>query len=1090
MLLGRLRVRQKLLLLVLPLLVLVVIGAVPLVTARIDAAEKSSETARVVERAVRIGELVQELQQERLATLGYLALDVGRERLVARSARVLDLAEQLAADYGDGQDDKIAALLRSVGLRSGLGGLRIQVLRQDVTGLAAYTGYTEAINGLVDALGLTSDADLSTPVGRQELALDSIIRHDEATSAAGAALFVERSRKVTPAVLALISAAMAVEDREERVFKPLAGAETVELYELVEEGPSRQAVSDLLDQLQRSPGAVSGVTVAPGLLPKVEALTSLARLVETRVAGQAASGAADSATRDRWLAALGVGIALLVLIGAVVLSVLITRSISRPLRRLTASADEVAGVARDELVRVVDTEDAHAAAPRLRPVRVGTADELGELAAAFNRVQQVAADLVERQVVSRRNVATMFGNVGRRTQNLVGRQLAMIDSLERNEQDPALLDRLYRLDHVSTRLRRNANSLVVLSGAPDQELTGEPLSVADTIRSALGEIEGFQRVRLGDVDDALLTPHVTPDVTLLLAELLENGTSFSPPHTEVDVGATTGADGDVLVRIVDHGLGMTAEQLAAENARLVERERLDLAPTDVLGLFVVGRLARRHGIRVRLRPTPGTGVTAEVLIPVRQVVRRERSAPVQVSESVSGPFAEPAQAWPAGVAVSASSGAAAGRGASPGAGAQAPGRDWWEPAAEVAAGPSVEAPPVPETGPGGIVRRVRGAQLPDTGDRVGRPRPEPAAEPAAGSPDEARRAIEDFEEGVRRALQESAAARADGDEPARLNGHVRLAGSALSRPLPTRPLPTPPLPPPARAGDPADPTRALVEEFEDGVRRALARLDAVSRRPGAPTNGSRPDSGASVFERPDLPPPAGDPGEHSRAPSAPPGRAGSGQVGSAQAVPEQAEEPSPAGSAGSGRSGAEGSTERQSGIGQPLGGQPGAEGSTERQSGQSGGGQSGTATESAVAGPTEDSAEVPAAAVADGNGSRPDGPRPGTGPGPEAVPAPDDPPQPRDAAPQLAAAAGNGLHPLVRRVPGAQLPVGARAARPPAEPARPEGDGGTGAPDPADAAARDAAAARELVEEFEAGVERALRAGERGTGSTNEDGAG
>ena len=1071
MLLGRLRVRQKLLLLVLPLLVLVVIGAVPLVTARIDAAEKSSETARVVERAVRIGELVQELQQERLATLGYLALAVGRERLVARSARVLDLAEQLAADYGDGQDDKIAALLRSVGLRSGLGGLRIQVLRQDVTGLAAYTGYTEAINGLVDALGLTSDADLSTPVGRQELALDSIIRHDEATSAAGAALFVERSRKVTPAVLALISAAMAVEDREERVFKPLAGAETVELYELVEEGPSRQAVSDLLDQLQRSPGAVSGVTVAPGLLPKVEALTSLARLVETRVAGQAASGAADSATRDRWLAALGVGIALLVLIGAVVLSVLITRSISRPLRRLTASADEVAGVARDELVRVADTEDAHAAAPRLRPVRVGTADELGELAAAFNRVQQVAADLVERQVVSRRNVATMFGNVGRRTQNLVGRQLAMIDSLERNEQDPALLDRLYRLDHVSTRLRRNANSLVVLSGAPDQELTGEPLSVADTIRSALGEIEGFQRVRLGDVDDALLTPHVTPDVTLLLAELLENGTSFSPPHTEVDVGATTGADGDVLVRIVDHGLGMTTEQLAAENARLVERERLDLAPTDVLGLFVVGRLARRHGIRVRLLPTPGTGVTAEVLIPVRQVVRRERSAPVQVSESVSGAFAEPAQAWPAGVAVSASSGAAAGRDTGPGPGAQAPGRDWWEPAAEAAAGPSVEAPPVPETGPGGIVRRVRGAQLPDTGDRVGRPRPEPVAEPAAGSPDEARRAIEDFEEGVRRALQESAAARADGDEPTRLNGHVRLAGSALRRPLPTGPLPTPPLPPPARAGDPADPTRALVEEFEDGVRRALARLDAVSRRPGGPpTNGSRPDAGASVFERPDPPPPAGDPGEHSRAPSAPAGRVGSGQAGPAQAVPGQAVEPS------HGRVRRERAVRRRGVHRAPV---RAVRGRAARAA----------AAESAVAGPTEDSAEVPAAAVADGNGSRPDGPRPGTGPDPEAVPAPDDPPPPRDAASQLAAA-GNGLNPLVRRVPGAQLPVGARAARPPAEPARPDGDGGTGAPDPADAAVRDAAAARELVEEFEAGVERALRAGERGTGSTNEDGAG
>ena len=200
--------------------------------------------------------------------------------------------------------------------------------------------------------------------------------------------------------------------------------------------------------------------------------------METRVAAAAADAADKSARTDRWLAAIGIAIALVLLIGAALLSVFITRSIARPLRRLTASADEVADVAQQELVRVADTDDPEAAVPQLRPVQVGTSDELGELAQAFNRVQQVASSLVERQLVSRQNVATMFGNVGRRTQNLVGRQLAMIDSLERNEQDPALLDRLYRLDHVSTRLRRNANSLVVLSGATDQQITGEPLTVA------------------------------------------------------------------------------------------------------------------------------------------------------------------------------------------------------------------------------------------------------------------------------------------------------------------------------------------------------------------------------------------------------------------------------------------------------------------------------------------------------------------------------------------------------------------------------------------------------------------------------------
>src|SRR5205823_6298809 len=113
--------------------------------------------------------------------------------------------------------------------------------------------------------------------------------------------------------------------------------------------------------------------------------------------------------------------------------------------------------------------------PQLVPVEVSGADEVGELAAAFNRVQQVAGELVERQLISRRNVATMFGNVGRRTQNLVGRQLGMIDELERNEQDPTLLERLYRIDHVSTRLRRNANCLVVLSGSADPEIVSEPL---------------------------------------------------------------------------------------------------------------------------------------------------------------------------------------------------------------------------------------------------------------------------------------------------------------------------------------------------------------------------------------------------------------------------------------------------------------------------------------------------------------------------------------------------------------------------------------------------------------------------------------
>ena len=849
-LLGRLRVRQKLVLLVVPLLLLAVAGAVPLVLSRVQAAERSSDSAKLVQRAVRITELVQELQQERLASLGYLSNDVARDEVVARSTRVLELARQIDANYGSA-DDKLALALRQVTLRSALDGLRPQILEQRTAGFGVYTGFTGAIDGLVDQLRLTGDADLRTNAGRQQVALDAIIRHDEATAAEGAALFIEPRREITMRVVGLVGGGLALENREESVFKELADPSSADLYERVETSPSSTRLNNYLDGIVGSNASQITATIAADLAPQVKSLTSLSRLVETRVAAQAVAEANRSARADRWLAGIVGGVALALLIAAALLSVLITRSIARPLRRLTASADEVADVAQLELVRVADTDDPEAAVPHLRPVRVGTADELGELAQAFNRVQQIASNLVERQLVSRQNVATMFGNVGRRTQNLVGRQLAMIDSLERNEQDPALLDRLYRLDHVSTRLRRNANSLVVLSGATEQQITSEPLSVADTIRSALGEIEGFQRVRLGSVDDELLAPTVTADVILLLAELLENGTSFSPPHTEVEVEARSSDDGGVLVRIVDHGLGMTPEQLEAENARLVSRERLDLAPTDVLGLFVVGRLARRHGIDVRLLPTPGTGVTAEVRIPAAQVVRSDRPA----RAAASAPAPAPAQAPPVPVIPTEPAPARDGRGwwdsptqaadraaaqgrpaaptafhAGPGAperpaapsrnGADSPGNGMAAAAAELAAAAegraaradvSEPAPDVPRPrGAAGMVRRVRGAQHPDTGLRD--ERSEAFRPPSAA---DARQDIEDFEAGVRRALRETGA---DGG-----GGFVVEDGVAPWTDL--------------DVDDPVgtEQTRALVEEFEDGVRRALARLDQVAGRTGRPS---------------------------------------------------------------------------------------------------------------------------------------------------------------------------------------------------------------------------------------------------------------
>jgi hypothetical protein len=234
---------------------------------------------------------------------------------------------------------------------------------------------------------------------------------------------------------------------------------------------------------------------------------------------------------------------------------------------------------------------------------------------------------VERQVIGRRNVAQMFGHVGRRTQNLVGRQLALIDNLERREADSDRLRDLYRLDHMSSRLRRNASSLVVLSGGAGANEHMAPLPLSDVVRLALGEIEDYTRVDVDVPEDILVVPALVADLTLLLAELMENATSFSPPHTRVVVTANE-MRGGARLAIIDQGLGLPPERLAEENARLTRRERLDLAPSEVLGLFVVGRLARRHGIEVTLTDTADGGLTAWVDLRPAHLVARADAMPI------------------------------------------------------------------------------------------------------------------------------------------------------------------------------------------------------------------------------------------------------------------------------------------------------------------------------------------------------------------------------------------------------------------------------------------------------------------------------
>ncbi|MFC0503776.1 nitrate- and nitrite sensing domain-containing protein [Micromonospora costi] len=617
MLLGRLRIRGKLALLVVVPLISMVGLAVPVVHDRVTAAQRAGEIADQVRLASRIGTLVQDLQQERMLSVGLLLGRVQRTELVRTAATVDDRVADLRADHGDTLPPRVADAL--AGVRA-LTDVRAAVLAGTATPGRVMDAYGPVDVALIDSLRLAFDVDTGTAAGRQVLALDALLRADEGLGTC-ATLIVLVKATADPAVHNGFVACMAALRADSVRFRSLITPEQRKLAELNDAAVAARTSADFLTTSAVNPaGAVRNVPL-DALFPSARSMITLGQFIEKKIVADVLAEVTGEQRRALTAAYLVAGVAVLVLAVVLLLSAAVARTVARPLTRLTRSADRVARVAEGELVRVTDDETESASPVRLEPVDVRARDEIGDLARAFERVQTTAARLVERQVAGRRNVAQMFGHVGRRTQNLVGRQIALIDRLEQKETDPERLADLYRLDHVSSRLRRNAGSLVVLSGSPGADAYTAPVPLADVVRLALGEIEDYTRVDVRVPAEIAAAPATVGDLVLTLAELMENATVFSPPHTRVLVSAERTEHGARLA-VTDHGIGMTRERLAEENARLTRRERLDLAPTEVLGLFVVGRLARRHDWAVSLAPTGGGGVTARLEIPQASLVLR------------------------------------------------------------------------------------------------------------------------------------------------------------------------------------------------------------------------------------------------------------------------------------------------------------------------------------------------------------------------------------------------------------------------------------------------------------------------------------
>ncbi|MFC4504638.1 MULTISPECIES: nitrate- and nitrite sensing domain-containing protein [Streptomyces] len=304
---------------------------------------------------------------------------------------------------------------------------------------------------------------------------------------------------------------------------------------------------------------------------------------------------------------------LVALILSLVLSVRVGRGLIRDLRQLRLEAHEASAVRLPSVMRRLsagEQVDVETEVPRLEYDK----NEMGEVGQALNTLQRAAVEAAVKQAELRGGVSEVFVNLARRSQVLLHKQLTLLDTMERRTEDTEELADLFRLDHLTTRMRRHAEGLVILSGAAPSRQWRRPVQLMDIVRAAVAEVEDYERIEVRRLPRLAVTGPAVADLTHLVAELLENATVFSPPHTAVQVLGERVANGFTL-EIHDRGLGMAPEALLEANLRLAETPEFELSDTDRLGLFVVSRLAQRQNVRVSLQPSPYGGTTAVVFIP-------------------------------------------------------------------------------------------------------------------------------------------------------------------------------------------------------------------------------------------------------------------------------------------------------------------------------------------------------------------------------------------------------------------------------------------------------------------------------------------
>ena len=570
------------------------------------------------------------IQNERRATLVYLAAPTAANRAQMDAARaatsrafpVFQAKMTSRATLQSATTSELQAIDKMVSDVNGLDAVHAKVDSRTITPAAAFNAYNAVIANKLH-LFLEEEASLTNATeATQALSLtdttearELLLQEDTLLSAALAA------HRLTPATRIQITQLAGA--RQAALSSGVTRFDPVNLAAF--EGPLNKyappATQSRLTKLE------DAVAADPTTFPPFTAAQW--DPVAKAVSAGYYSGSVNSAevviqldnhiARAAWLrVALAGGLGLLGLLLSILLSTLIGRRIVRRLRRLRESALSLANNQLPDVVaRLRRGEDVPVEAAARAP-QVGR-DEIGQVGQAFEAARQTAIKAAVDEARLRRGINEVFRNLARRNQSLLHRQLTALDQMERRTTDPETLEDLFRLDHLTTRMRRHAEGLIILSGAAPGRGWVHPVRLIDVLRAASAEVEDYSRVSVTCPSPAALTGPAVADVIHLLAELIENATTLSPPYTPVRVTGDLVANG-FAVDIEDRGLGMSEQRYADLNARLAEPPEFDVFNSEQLGLFVVGQLAKRHGIRVTLRPSPFGGTTAIALIPLELVV--------------------------------------------------------------------------------------------------------------------------------------------------------------------------------------------------------------------------------------------------------------------------------------------------------------------------------------------------------------------------------------------------------------------------------------------------------------------------------------